>query len=154
MTDDNATLQERFNRLQLQCSAALREKSAMQQQLDAAGLGGAAGGASDSMEVADLRAQVAQLQDELQHAHRGGGGGGGSGVDTLMRELNGMQENNAQLAAELDASRAEATARVERSTQFVNLRQMLAKKNLLVRQLRETLQANGIYVDDVDAVDE
>ena len=74
--------------------------------------------------------QVAQLQDELQHAHRGGGGGGGSGVDTLMRELNAMQDNNAQLAAELDAARAEATARVERSTQFVNLRQVRSPSRL------------------------
>ena len=54
----------------------------------------------------------------------------------------------------LDAVRAEANARVERSQQFVNMRQMLAKKNMLVRQMRETLQAHGIPMDDVDAQDD
>ena len=36
----------------------------------------------------------------------------------------------------------------------LTVRQMLSKKNLLVRQLREQLQAHGIYVDDVDAQDD
>jgi len=40
--DDNATLQERFSRLQVQCTAALREKSALQAQLDATQGGGSA----------------------------------------------------------------------------------------------------------------
>ena len=31
---------------------------------------------------------------------------------------------------------------------------MLAKKNTVVRQLREQLQAHGIYLDDVDAQDD
>ena len=36
----------------------------------------------------------------------------------------------------------------------LTVRQMLSKKNLLVRQLREQLQEHGIYVDDVDAQDD
>jgi len=71
-----------------------------------------------------------------------------------MRELHTAQDHNAQLAADLDAARAEMEGRVERSQQFLNLRQMLNKKNSVVRHLRETLQAHGIHVDDVDATDD
>jgi len=102
--------------------------------------------------VADLQAQVAELQEALHQAQDGNTGGGNT--DALMHELHGLQEHNAQLTADLDAARAEASARVERSPQFSNMRQMLSKKNLLVRQLREQLQAHGIYVDDVDAQDD
>jgi len=149
--DDNATLQERFNRLQLQCSAALREKSAAQAQLDAV-MGQSTSNNDDSSELASLRMQVEQLHDELDAAR--GAKHEGSGVDMLMQELQELQDANSQITADLDAARAEVSARVERSTQFVNMRQMLAKKNLVVRQLREQLQAHGIFVDDVDAADD
>jgi len=150
--DDNAELQERFSRLQVQTTAALRDKSAMQAQLDSLAHS-APMEAVDAAEVASLRAQVAELQAELDGAHAPPQAGG-SGVDSLMQELHSLQEVNSQLAADLDASRAEASARVERSQQFVNLRQMLAKKNALVRNLRGVLQDNGIHVDDVDAQDD
>ena len=104
-----------------------------------------------------LRAQNAELQAELQNAldaQAAQGAEHGSGVDSLMRELHAAQDANAEMAAEIDALRAEAAQRIERSQQFVNLRQMLAKKNTVVRQLREVLQANGIHVDDVDAGDD
>jgi DNA repair exonuclease SbcCD ATPase subunit len=157
MKDDHATLQERFNRLQVQCSDALREKSSLQAQLDQMGSGGGGGGGADASEVEMLRAQVAELQAELQNAldaQAAQGAEHGSGVDSLMRELHAAQDANAEMAAEIDTLRAEAEARLERSPQFVNLRQMLGKKNSVVRQLRETLQAHGIHVDDVDAGDD
>jgi len=99
-----------------------------------------------------LYGQVEQLHDELDAAR--GAKHEGSGVDMLMQELQELQDANSQITADLDAARAEVSARVERSTQFVNMRQMLAKKNLVVRQLREQLQAHGIFVDDVDAADD
>jgi len=151
--DDHATLQERFNRLQVQCTDALRSKSAMQAEIDA--LRSSSSPADvDAAEISALHQQVAELQADLQAAEDNRHAGAGAGVDSLMHELHELQATNAQLADEVDAARAEVTARVERSTQFVNMRQMLAKKNLVVRQLREQLQANGIYVDDVDAVDD
>ena len=140
--------QERFDRLQVQCSSAMREKSALQSQVYA--LQDAAGGASAADQaMAELHQQIADLQHELSIAQQSGGQN-----DALMNELHGLQDANAGLAAELDAARAESQQRVERSQQFVNLRQMLAKKNQVVRQLRETLQANGIPLDDVDAQDD
>lgn len=68
--------------------------------------------------------------------------------------MTACQEINADLAAERDQLRAEQSIKVERSTQFINMRQMLAKKNVLVRQLRDQLRTHGISADDVDAVDE
>jgi len=151
--EDNATLQERFSRLQVECTAALREKSTLQAHLDAS----RGGGSASDAEVEGLRQHVADLQADLnaaydqQHASAQQGGGAS---EQLMRELHAAQDHNAQLAAELDAARAEMEGRVERSQQFMNLRQMLNKKNSVVRHLRETMQAHGIHVDDVDATDD
>ena len=75
-------------------------------------------------------------------------------VESLMRELEQERDASHNLSLELDAARAEVQGRLERSAQFVNLRQMLQKKNTVVRQLRDTLQQHGIYIDDVDATDD
>lgn len=113
--------QERFNRLQVQCTSALREKSDMQNRLNQM-MDSAAASGGDAEVIADLQAQVADLRAALDEAHANGGGGGN--VDGLMNELQGLQEHNAQLAAELDAARADAQQRVERSQQFINMRQV------------------------------
>jgi hypothetical protein len=59
--DDNASLQERFQRMQVQTQQILREKSELQAQVEAM-----SSGSSDETEA--LRAQVEQLQAELQAA--------------------------------------------------------------------------------------
>jgi len=148
--DDNASLQERFQRMQVQTSTILREKSALQAQVEAMQ---AAAGMSDEAEA--LRAQVDELQLQLQDALNANAAQAdqGTGTDSLMRELHEAQDANAQLTADLDRANAELDARLERSTQFVNLRQMLKKKNDMVSQLRNTLADHGIRVDDVDAYD-
>ena len=73
-------------------------------------------------QVDDLHAQLAEVDARNQH--------GGSGVDALMHELHQTQDTNAQLAAELDGVRAEVDQRVERSAQFVNMRQARAHAGL------------------------
>jgi len=100
-----------------------------------------------------LRAQIEELQHELSAAHQHSEQSG-AGTDQLMRELHDSQDANAQLAAALDEARAEQTTRIEKSAQFTNMRQMLAKKNSVVRRLRDELQAHGIHVDDVDAIED
>ena len=71
-----------------------------------------------------------------------------------MRELEEERDATHRLASELEAARADLQGRLERSTQFLNLRQMLSKKTQVVRQLRETLQQHGIHLDDLDATDD
>lgn len=119
--DDNASLQERFQRMQVQTSTILREKSALQAQVEAMQ---AAAGMSDEAEA--LRAQVDELQLQLQDALNANAAQAdqGTGTDSLMRELHEAQDANAQLTADLDRANAELDARLERSTQFVNLRQV------------------------------
>ncbi len=110
-----------------------------------------------SSEVALLREQVEQLQVELRDASVGGGASEreqGAGTDQLMRELHTQQDLCADLSSQLDEARRQANERIERSTPFLNMRSMLAKKNSVVRQLRDTLAQHGIYVDDVDAQDD
>jgi len=143
--DDVGTLQERFNRLQVECSAALRDKSDLQAALDAA---------ADPNESAALRAEIDDLRAALDQQQQATAAGGGAS-DQLLGELQRAQEDNGALAAECDALRAELTQRVERSQQFLNMRQMLSKKNNVVRALREQLQAHGIQPEgDVDAQDD
>eukprot|EP00966_Prymnesium_polylepis_P052127 1207120-Prymnesium_polylepis.1 len=51
--------------------------------------------------------------------------------------------------------RAELLAKLEKSKPFLNLRSMLNKKNVIVRDLRETLKAHGIQAgDDVAATED
>jgi len=150
--DDNASLQERFQRMQVQTQQILREKSELQAQVEAM-----SSGSSDETEA--LRAQVEQLQAELQAAYDREAAAPppeqpGTGHDTLLRELHDAQDAAAQLQASLDQAQAELDSRLERSTQFVNLKQMLRKKSDVVRHLRETLEQHGIRVDDVDALDD
>lgn len=124
--DDNASLQERFQRMQVQTQQILREKSELQAQVEAM-----SSGSSDETEA--LRAQVEQLQAELQAAYdreaaapppeQPGTGQPGTGHDTLLRELHDAQDATAQLQASLDQAQAELDTRLERSTQFVNLKQ-------------------------------
>ena len=56
--DDNISLQERFQRLQVQCQSVLKEKSAMQAEIEAMRQGSASGTADAHEEAAALRAQV------------------------------------------------------------------------------------------------
>jgi len=120
----------------------------------------AAAGASDEAEA--LRAQVDQLQADLQAAYDDNAAlqaqqesQPASGSDALMRELHEMQDAHAQLAAQLDQANAELDGRLERSRPFVNLQQMLRKKNDVVRRQREVLQQHGIHMEgDIDANDD
>jgi chromosome segregation ATPase len=151
--DDKASLQEQFERLKLQCSDALREKSELARQLEA--VGGSEAARLDEIDA--LRAQVEQLQAELDashdaNAHRSAGGG--ADLENVMAELHQVQQVNAQLGADLDQARADLNARIERSAPFMNLQRMLQNKNRQVRGLRETLQAHGIHVDDIEATDD
>ena len=93
-----------------------------------------------------------------------------------------FQEVVAEMTVHLEDARSELLAKMEKSKPFLNLRsvrpmyvcvcvaacpsprtrhvfflhlQMLNKKNVIVRQLREQLRANGIAADDdVAAVDD
>jgi len=151
--DDNATLQERFQKLQVQCTQVLREKTAMQSQIEAMS---AAAGDSDESEA--LRAQIDQLQQELAAAYESQSQSQqqqeGAGTEQLMRELHEMQDANASLSQDLDAARADLDSRLERSAPFTNLKQMLQKKSQVVRRLREELRAHNIAFDDVDATED
>ena len=120
--DDNASLQERFQRMQVQTQQILREKSELQAQVEAM-----SAGSSDETEA--LRAQVDQLQAELQAAYDREAAAPppeqpSTGHDTLLRELHDAQDATAQLQASLDQAQAELDSRLERSTQFVNLKQV------------------------------
>ena len=120
--DDNASLQERFQRMQVQTQQILREKSELQAQVEAMS-------AVSSDETEALRAQVDQLQAELQAAYDREAAApppeqSSSGHDTLLRELHDAQDATAQLQASLDQAQAELDSRLERSTQFVNLKQV------------------------------
>ena len=106
---------------QVQTQQILREKSELQAQVEAM-----SSGSSDETEA--LRAQVEQLQAELQAAYDREAAAPppeqpGTGHDTLLRELHDAQDAAAQLQASLDQAQAELDSRLERSTQFVNLKQ-------------------------------
>jgi len=77
-----------------------------------------------------------------------------SNIDSLRAELQTQQERVMDLSSKLDEAQNELQARVEKSKQFANMRQMLSKKNAVVKQLRDQLRVNGISVaDDLAATD-
>ena len=109
--------------------------------------------ASDDPEI--LQATIASLEAQLAAARSAEPTpvvAQGAGVDTLMAELHAAQARVAELSTQLDDSQAELTARLEKTKQFLSMRTLLTKKNVVVRQLREQLKANGIAPagDDVD----
>ena len=75
--------------------------------------------------------------------------------ESLMAELRTAQARVEELSAQLEEAQNEIAARMEKSKQFGNMRQMLAKKNAVIKGLRDQLKANGIAMaGDVDAQDD
>ena len=134
-TEANAQLAERVAKLRAQAETVGVDKGALAGRIADGSAATAAAydsAAAASDGAAALRAQVGALEAELaavREAAGGGGGGGGGGHDALRAELVAAQER---------------VARVEKTKQAASLRQMLTKKNVLVKQLRDTLIANGI----------
>ena len=130
-TEANAQLAERVAKLRAQAETVGVDKGALAGRIADGSAATAAAydsAAAASDGAAALRAQVGALEAELAAVREaaGGGGGGGGGHDALRAELVAAQE------------------RVEKTKQAASLRQMLTKKNVLVKQLRDTLIANGI----------
>ena len=148
-TEANAQLAERVAKLRAQAETVGVDKGALAGRIADGSAATAAAydsAAAASDGAAALRAQVGALEAELA-AVRGAassGGGGGGGHDALRAELVAAQERVADLASQLGDAQAECVARVEKTKQAASLRQMLTKKNVLVKQLRDTLIANGI----------
>ena len=149
-TEANAQLAERVAKLRAQAETVGVDKGALAGRIADGSAATAAAydsAAAASDGAAALRAQVGALEAELaavREAAGGGGGGGGGGHDALRAELVAAQERVADLASQLGDAQAECVARVEKTKQAASLRQMLTKKNVLVKQLRDTLIANGI----------
>jgi len=150
LRESNATLSDRFQKLQVQCTSVITEKNDLKAQVASMSQGGE--------EAAMLREQVERLQEELDLARQElppTDTAPQSGVDALLEELRTSQEIVQELTVHLEDSRNELLAKLEKSKPFLNLRSMLNKKNVIVRQLREQLRANGIAAeDDVAAVDD
>ena len=129
-TEANAQLAERVAKLRAQAETVGVDKGALAGRIADGSAATAAAydsAAAASDGAAALRAQVGALEAELAAVREAaGGGGGGGGHDALRAELVAAQE------------------RVEKTKQAASLRQMLTKKNVLVKQLRDTLIANGI----------
>jgi len=142
--EEIATLQDRFQKLQVQCAGVIKEKGELSAQV--------ASLTSGSEEVAQLTDQIDRLQIELAAAQEATAAAVApqSGVEALLEELRGAQQTIADLTAELDDAQTELLARLEKSKPFLNLRSMLNKKNLIVRELRETLVANGFALPQED----
>jgi len=154
LRSENALLTDRFQKLQVQCTTILTEKSEMKSQMEAMSQGGE--------EAAMLRDQVERLQDELSTVREVAAAQSAvveaapqSGVDALLEELRVAQQQVTELGSTLEDARAELLAKLEKSKPFLNLRSMLNKKNVIVRDLRETLKAHGIQAgDDVAATED
>ena len=80
--------------------------------------------------------------------------GQAAGVDSLMAELHSAQARIEQLTNDVDDARAELQAKLEKTKQFLSMRTLLTKKNMVIKQLRDQLGAHGIAsVDDIGATD-
>ncbi|KAG8464476.1 hypothetical protein KFE25_003539 [Diacronema lutheri] len=167
---------ERAMKLQAQLTAVLKDKSALGEQLEAerrkredadaklaearAKAGGSAtahGGAAamaDEMrskllaatkERDSARAELAALREKGTAVAAG---------PAITAELERARQEASELAAKLHASEAALNGRLETSAPFKNVRTMLAKKNALVKTLRDQLEAAGISTGDIDAAAE
>ena len=137
---------------QVQCSGVLQEKSALAARVEGLeaerkALSGSASAAQISQ--AALQGRVAELEAEVNSLRASGAGSGG-----LEAALAHAQEQAQHLKRQLEEATTEIEARVEKSKQFLNFRQMMAKKNDVIAALRTQLKDNGILVSgDVAASD-
>mmetsp|Transcript_11200 Transcript_11200/g.24084 ORF Transcript_11200/g.24084 Transcript_11200/m.24084 type:complete len:325 (+) Transcript_11200:151-1125(+) len=159
----NKELTDKFQKLQVQCTTILKTKSELQAQVDAltaenAALSSTANSSGDTATV--LNAQVKKLEAELQSLRDAPlpppvTTVSESDVASLMSELQGTQARVADLTSQLEEAQTEIQARIEKSKQFANMRQILAKKNAVVKDLRDQLSANGIAIKgDVEATED
>ena len=145
----NQDLTDKFQKLQVQCTQILREKTEIASQLEGAramndsfssqGYGGE--------DPAFLKATIASLEAEVAAARSATATPvvqQGSGVDQLMAELHAAQARIAELSEQLDDAQAELSAKLEKTKQFLSMRTMLTKKNVVIKQLRDQLKENGI----------
>ncbi|KAL1523142.1 hypothetical protein AB1Y20_018097 [Prymnesium parvum] len=152
LRSENASLADRFQKLQVQCTSILTEKTELKAQVESMSRGGE--------EVVMLNEQVLRLQEELAQAREAAASqqtaeAPTSGVEALLEELRVSQQMVAELSSKLDDANSELLAKLEKSKPFLNLRSMLNKKNVIVRDLRELLKANGIEAaNDVVATEE
>lgn len=116
--------------------------------MEKASLQGSASSAAVSQ--AQLQGRVAELEAEAASLKASGAGERGG----LEAALDRAQQQSRALQRNLDEANVEIEARIEKSKQFANVRQMMAKKNDVIAGLRKHLRENGIAVDgDVAASD-
>ena len=65
-----------------------------------------------------------------------------SRVSSSLHDVLPAQERVADLSNEVDDARAELEARLEKSKQFLSMRTMITKKNVVIQQLREQLKVS------------
>mmetsp|Transcript_9611 Transcript_9611/g.29249 ORF Transcript_9611/g.29249 Transcript_9611/m.29249 type:complete len:309 (-) Transcript_9611:537-1463(-) len=151
--EDKASLVQKFQELQVQCSGILKEKSALAARVEGleaerAALSGSASAAAVSQ--ASLEGRIAELEAEVAMLRAAGIGQRGG----QEAALEAAQQKIASLMTQLAEAQTEIEARIEKSKQFANVRQMMAKKNEVIANLRKQLRENGIPVaDDVSASD-
>lgn len=166
---------EKAMKLQAQLASVLREKSALGAQLEAerqkredaeselAEMRTKVGGTSDAADSAaamadEMRSKLLAATKERDAARlelyslreKGSGEAG----PAITAELERARQEAADLAAKLQASEAALNGRLEMSAPFKNVRTMLAKKNALVKSMRDQLNNAGISTGDIDAADE
>lgn len=137
----NEELTAKFQKLQVQCTQILREKAEATAQLDTA-----RAAPESSEDPAMLKATIMALEAELaaERAAAAQAPQQGSGVESLMGELRDAQSRIQELSMQVEDAQAELSAKLEKTKQFLSMRTMLTKKNVVVRQLREQLKENGI----------
>merc|ERR1719313_2813936 len=160
--EDNQALNDKFQKLQVQCTGFLKEKTQLKAQLDALAAENkslSSASASSGNSAAALQGQVARLEAELAALRAAPPPEpvivtDSSNLDAIKKELQEAQGRVADLSGRLEEAQQEIQARVEKSKQFANMRQMLAKKNAVLKSLRDQLVANGIAVaGDVSTYD-
>jgi len=142
----NEELTAKFQKLQLQCTQILREKTEVTSQLDAARAAPQSHSAG-SEDPATLKATIIALEVELsaqRSAATQAAPQRGAGVESLMAELHDAQALVGELSTQVEDAQAELSAKLEKTKQFLSMRTLLTKKNVVVRQLREQLKENGI----------
>lgn len=144
--EDHASLVEKFKALQVQCSSILQERSSLSAKLEGlqaerAALAASAGGARSGLKTeAALQGRVAELEAEMSSLKANGGAAANA---SLAR----AEEAAKALSRELEEAREEIEARIEKSKQFANVRQMMAKKNEVIAGLRKQLKEHGILAE-------
>lgn len=141
-SDENTMLRDRLQKMQIQCTSILKEKSQLAAELE------------------QSRATVSQLESQTSGTPAATPAAAAAPAPATAAAADGndasLQEQLRVRSLELEQARRDMTEKLNNSKQFVQMKKMVTDKNKKMKELRDLLRkyAPADVVGDIDAAED